>query len=423
MKYMRESLGSLNLHVINTKKFKTTQLAILFRRKLVKEEITKRAVLSKILMESTNRYPTGRMLEIETEREYGVSLYSSIQYYGEQSALVIQMKSLNEAYTEKGMFQKNIDLLFDILLNPHVENNSFHTEDFKVVKNIVESELKSIKDNPKNYANVRMLEEMDPDSPVSYRSGYLEDLDKINESNLYDYYKDVIQNDVVDVFVLGDVKLEEIKAMFEGKFAERQYDLESPIYHHLNYRVSVKQKTEKEKIKQAKLSIGCKIMNPTREEMNYVMPIYANILGGPTYSKLFKNVREKNSLCYYVYSNYVFRKNILMIASGINKENSEKTLELIDKDMKNMQKGKITEEELSNAKKDIISSLKMAEDDAGLMLNHYINKALYDMDEIDVRIKELNKVTVNDIKRVAKKIKMDTVFLLYGDDNNEENRD
>lgn len=423
MKYRKETLGSLNLHVINTKKFKTTQLAILFRRKLVKEEITKRAVLSKILLESTNRYPTGRMLEIETEREYGVSLYSSIQYYGEQSALVIQMKSLNEAYTEKGMFQKNIDLLFDILLNPHVENNSFHTEDFKVVKNIVESELKSIKDNPKNYANVRMLEEMGPDSPVSYRSGYLDDLDEINESNLYEYYKDVIANDVIDVFVLGDVKIEEIKELFDGKFQDRQYEMDSPVYHHLNYHVATKQVTEKEKIKQAKLSIGCKLMNPTREEMNYVMPIYANILGGPTYSKLFKNVREKNSLCYYVYSNYVFRKNIVVIASGINKENSEKTLSLIEKDMKNMTKGKITEEEINNAKKDIISSLKMTEDDAGLMLNHYINKSLYDMDEIEVRMKEINKVTIDDVKRVAKKVKLDTVFLLYGDDENEENRD
>lgn len=423
MKYRKETLGSLNLHVINTKKFKTTQLAILFRRKLVKEEITKRAVLSKILLESTNRYPTGRMLEIETEREYGVSLYSSIQYYGEQSALVIQMKSLNEAYTEKGMFQKNIDLLFDILLNPHVENNSFHTEDFKVVKNIVESELKSIKDNPKNYANVRMLEEMDPDSPVSYRSGYLDDLDEINESNLYEYYKDVIANDVIDVFVLGDVKIEEIKELFDGKFQDRQYEMDSPVYPHINYHVATKQVTEKEKIKQAKLSIGCKLTNPTREEMNYVMPIYANILGGPTYSKLFKNVREKNSLCYYVYSNYVFRKNIVVIASGINKENSEKTLSLIEKDMKNMTKGKITEEEINNAKKDIISSLKMTEDDAGLMLNHYINKSLYDMDVIEVRMKEINKVTIDDVKRVAKKVKLDTVFLLYGDDENEENRD
>ena len=86
---------------------------------------------------------------------------------------------------------------------------------------------------------------------------------------------------------------------------------------------------EKEKIKQVKLSIGCKLINLTDYERKYVLPIYANILGGPSYSKLFNNVRIKNSLAYYVASTYINADNLLLIYSGINIEHFNKTLNLI----------------------------------------------------------------------------------------------
>jgi predicted Zn-dependent peptidase len=423
MKQRIYDMSSYNLHVIKTDKFKTIKILIGFRRLIKKEELTIRNFLKLILLQSTKKYPTKRLLSIEAEKLYGLELSMVSNRIGKYDLMGIELTMLNEKYTEKGILEKSLNLLFELIFNPNVDNGAFDTKSFNIVKNIYSSQINSVKDDPQYYSIIRMLEEMDKNEPYAYRLGYIDDLEKIDEKNLFEYYESVIKSDAVDIYVLGDVDAEEIKNAFKDHFKVNtiKKNKESVFIEHTKIRSRIKKITEKEDVKQAKLVIGCKLSSLTDFERKYVMSLYNSILGGPSYSRLFQNVREKHSLAYNVWSVYRGSDNMLIIYAGIDYQKFDQAFKLVKKEMNSILKSDVTDDELDNAKKDLISVIKHIEDTPGQVINAYQLMNLVGLDDLETRKKNYLKVTKDDIKRVAKKIKMDTVFLLYGDEIDEEN--
>lgn len=422
MDFQKHDLSSYNLTIIKTDKFKTVTVLVNFRRKIKKEEVTMRSFLQKMLLQSSKKYPTRRLLNIETEKLYGLELGLRGQRSGYNGIMGLELTMINEKYTEKGTIEKSLDLMFEVLFNPNIKNGAFDTKSFNIVKNVLSSQIKSIKDDTQFYSLTRMLEEMDNKLPVSYRMGYIEDLEKINETNLYEYYKSMIKSDLIDIYVIGDVDYNDMKSLVKEKFninTIKKNDV-NIVIKHKDFRMRVKKITEKEEIKQAKLSIGFKLVDLTDYERNYVMFIYNNILGGPGYSKLFQNVREKHSLAYTVDSIYRNADSLMIVYAGINGTNFNKTIQLIKQEIANMLKGNITDEEIENARKEVTSVLKHIEDVPERIIDSYISMDLLKADNLATREKKFLGVTKEDIKKVAKKVKMDTIFLLYGDEDNEK---
>ena len=125
MKYKKIDVGPYNIHLINTNKFKTVTIKINFKRKVKKSEITKRSLLSRILLESSMNYKSSRLLEIKIEELYNLSLNSSSYISGNYSVLSLSSIFLNDKYTEKNQVKNSIEFILDILLNPNVENIFF----------------------------------------------------------------------------------------------------------------------------------------------------------------------------------------------------------------------------------------------------------------------------------------------------------
>lgn len=423
MKYLTYNLRSYKLHFIKTDKFKTISILVNFKRPLKKEEVTIRNFLALMLMQSSKNYPNRRLLAIKAEHLYDPNIAVIHRRLGNYSLLSFSLAMLNEAYTEPKMYEKTFAFLMEIIFNPHLKDKAFDAKSFKIVKNMYSSSLKSIKDDPQKYSLIRMLEEMDIKAPYAFRDGYLEDIKKITPKTLKTYYNEVINNDELDIFILGDLDLNEIKRMLKEKIKINTIkrfkgDL---VINHQQHRLRIKKVNEEEKIRQSKLSIGCKLINLTDFEQKYIMPLYANILGGASYSKLFATVREKHSLAYYIKSVYIKADNLLLIYSGINKDNASKVLSLIKKEMNEIAKGNIKDSELDKAKKSILSQLDDVFDYPNQIINTYLLISLLKLDDLKTQIKKYQEVTIADLKRVAKKIKMDTVFLLYGGQEYEEN--
>ena len=171
-----------------------------------------------------------------------------------------------------------------------------------------------------------------------------------------------------------------------------------------------------ENIIQAKLNIGFKLKDLDEYEIRYVLPIFNEIFGGSPNSKLFQNVREKNSLAYYINSMVNIFDNLLIVYSGINKNSYDKAVDLIKKELINMKKGKFETEEIDKAKENMIASIKTIEDSAGRIINMYYARELAGGDEIEERIQKVNKVTKEDIVKLANKLKIDTVYLMHGEE-------
>ena len=415
MQYRKTELGSYNLHMIKTNRFKTVNVQLIFSDKIKKEEITKRNFLSDIITYSSKLYPTKKDISIKSQDLYAANVYATSYRLGNYYNTDINLYFLNEKYSEEGMTEKSLEFLSEIIFNPNVTDNKFDSNSFNVIKNNMRLQIESIKEDTRKYSMIKMLENMDSKAPYSYHGfGYIEDLEKITEENLYDYYKEFIKKSSIEIFVIGDIDFDYIEKLIRDKFKFNIYKKkkDSPIIVHEKVRKNIKTIIDEDEINQSKLTIGCKTIDLTDFEKNYVLTIYNIILGGGSESLLFQNVREKNSLCYYISSSSNKVDNLIMISSGIAKENFKKTLSLIKKEMKNIEKGNFADEIIEQAKIKYISIIDEIYDYPNQIISSYYAKEILNTDVPEIRKKKIMEVTKEDIMAISKKIKMDTIYLL-----------
>lgn len=418
MKYTKHNRGNYNLHIIETDRFKTVQIFVNFKRELRKEEITIRNFLTDLLVTTSKKYPTRRELVMETENLYNIEVNGSTFRSGKYSLLSFRTIFLNEKYTEEGMNEKSIAFFLDLLFHPNITAHEFDEDSFTIIKNSLEDDIKSTKDNPDRYSMLRMLEFLAPNSKISYHpTGYLDDLEKITRKSLYSYYQEVIQNSIVDVFVIGEIKPEQIKSLLEQNMNEPINQLASGehIVTHTSIRKEPQIIKESMPIKQSKLVIGCKVEELTAFERQYVMSIYSFILGGSGDSKLFQTVREKNSLCYYISASYNYLYHLLTIHAGIDKKDFELAYSLIQQELESMKNGEFEEAEIEKGKQTFITGCMEVEDSPGLLANAYLAHEYVGNDFLEERMEQIKKVDHKMIVNLAKKVHLDTIYLLEGD--------
>lgn len=424
MEYKKIDMTSFNLHIIKTDRFKTINFRICLRDEIKKEEITLRNMLASFLTYSTDTYPTKRDLVLKAQDLYAVNVYTKSYRSGRYNMINFCMSMLNEKYTEGGMLEESIKFLADTIFNPNFKNQESFNNAYKFLYNSMETGMKSVKENPTTYSVIRMLEEMDEDMPYSYREfGYLEDLKQLTKENLIAYYDKVMKNSLVDIYVIGNVKEDDIVSLTKKYFPFTTFKRpkKSQLIEHTKLPIRCKIRKEQEESNQSKLSIGCKIGNLTEFERNYVLTIYNMILGGNSESKFFQIIREKHSLTYYVYSSLNKLDSLMIVKAGISRENFDKTLHLVKKLMQDIVKGNFTEEHIAIVKENYLSLLKEIEDNENAIIETYLAKDLLNLGDIEERKKEVMRVTKEDIMKVAKKVKIDTVFLLEGVQSNEDN--
>lgn len=424
MEYKKIDMTAFNLHLIKTDRFKTVNVRVCLRDNINKDEITLRNMLTSFLTYSTDTYPNKRDMVLKAQDLYGVNVYTKSYRSGNFNMINFCLSLLNEKYTEKGMLEESIKFLSDVIFKPNFYKEEEFNQAYKFLYDNMESSMKGIKENPTTYSVIRMLEEMDINAPYSYREfGYLKDLEKITKEDLISYYEKIIKNSLVDVYVIGDIDEDNITNLLKKylTFTTFKRPKESQLIEHNKLPLKIKIVKEQEDSNQSKLSIGCKIDSLTEFERNYVLTVYNMILGGNSESKFFQIIREKHSLAYYVYSSLNKLDSLMIIKAGISKENFETTVKLIKQLMKDMEKGKFSDDDINVVKENYISLLKEIEDNENAIIETYLAKDLLNLGDIDERKKEIMKVTKEDIINVAKKIKIDTIFLLEGvleDENN-----
>lgn len=417
MQVINKDLGSYNLHFIKTDIFKTITMKVIFHTPIIKEDITKRNILSDILLQSTKEYKTRRDLTIKSEDLYAADIYTSNQRVGNYIMTSFILQTLNDKYTEENNFEESIKFLHEIIFNPDVEDERFKEDKLELVKSNATLALNSIKEDAANYSLIRMSEAYDKTSPISYRmTGYLEDLDKITEENLYEYYERMLDNDYVDIFILGDINEKELLPIIKKYFKFKKVKKRKASYYLPNKKPRKRRLFAKETTKnsQSKLAIACPITKMTDYEKNYSLLLANIILGGTGDSKLFKEVREENSLCYTIRSNYNRLDNLMVINAGIDNVNFDKAVELITKNVQDMKKGKFTDSDINVAKEFYKTSAESLMESPSRIINEVLTEEILGVEPLSERVRKIEKVTKKDIMRACKKINMDTVFLLEG---------
>lgn len=418
--YDQIDMGSYHLHIIKTKKFKTITVEVNFRREVKKEEITIRNLLKTVLLSTNQKFKSERALIKETENLYDLKLISSNTRIGNFSNLAFKIRFLNEKYTEESMNEYSIAFLMDILFHPNIVENHFVDEEVMKAKKKLEKSINNLSDNKLKYSLIKLLETT-KDKPYSYNYfGYVEDLHNINSENLYEYYKSILRDDYIDIFVVGDVDTNEIKKIFKEYFKTNTFkkNTNNILVDELSLRKRIKKIVEEDIANQSQLTLLCTLNKLTDFERKYVLLIYNEILGGSSNSLLFDTVREKNSYAYYINSIQKSYDNILMIYSGIESGNADNVLKLIKKTLQKIEKGKFENQILESSKETIIASIKASTDSPAGIINTYYAKILVNADDFEERISNIKKITRNDIINLAKKITLHTMFLLEGTNTN-----
>lgn len=423
MEYTKRETKAYNLHFIKTDKFKKIKIKINFKELVEKDKIVYRNMLSLILLEATKNYNTRRLLDIECENLYNIGVGGGTSISGNYQILSFNTTFLNEKYTEKGMNEKSLKFFLDFIFNPNIENNEFLNQAFTNAKNILEEDIEAFEESPGRLAFSKLYENMCPNTPIAYRNtGYMEDLENITPGNLYTYYKELLKKDLIDIFIIGDIDIDYMESIIKENFTINtiKQNKKSHIIEQTKFRRVPKVIKESKKINQSILIVASKLKNITNFERLYVLAIYNYILGGGADSKLFREVREKNSLCYYISSSHSGVANLELINSGIDGKNFEKALKLIKKEIKEMSLGNFSDDDITKAKINAKAALKEIEDVGEGLINIYEAHEYLDYDLIEERTKNIDKVTREDIINVAKKIKLDTIFILEGSKRNEE---
>ena len=417
MEYTCYNMNAYNLHIINTDKFKTITVDVNFRRKIKKNEITIRNLIKELMVNSSFNYPTERSLVIQTERLYDLKLLSSTYRVGNYSILSFKSRFLNEKYTEDGMNEESIKFLLDLIFKPKFDN------DVDKCKKKIEKSILSLSDNKIKYALLKLLESTG-DMSYSYNNyGYKDDLDKITIDDLNKYYNSIINNDIVDVFVVGDVDCNNIKQIFKDYFKVSTFhktDL-SVLVPELSRVRKLNELKEYDKVNQTQLTMLCSLSGITDYERKYVLPVYGELLGGSSNSILFDMVREKNSYAYYINAIVKPYDNVMMIYSGVGNGNDKAVVKLIEKSLLGISHGKFDLDKLESSKKTLISAIESSLDNPISIINNYYAKVLVDAIDVDEKIEKIKSVSKDDIINVSKKISVHTLFLLEASD--EENND
>ena len=410
----------IKLHLIKTNKFKTNLISVFLTTHLNKNTVTKNALIPAILRRGSMNLQSQSEIGKALEEMYGASFDCGIDKIGNNQIIKFYLESINNIYLPENEdnLERALNLILDIVFNPLIEDDSFKKEYIESEKNNLKQIIEGRKDAKAQYAFERCVEEIYGEEPYSlYKYGKIEDLENINETNLLDYYKSLIQEAKIDIYISGEVD-EKIQEIIIDNTNIKKLKDRTPNYVENNKDIRKKHKQnekrveEKMDITQGKLVIGLDILKENTND-KYIALVYNAILGGTPNSKMFQNVREKNSLAYTASSSYLRQKANIFIRCGIEIENYEKAVNLIKEQIEDMKKGDFTEQDIAQAKTNIISTVRMLPEEQDTELVYYFSQELsgYEM-EYEEYIDKINSVSMNDIVDLANRIQVNTIYFL-----------
>lgn len=421
MEYKQMELKKgIKLHTINTDKFKTNLIAVFITTKLTRENVTKNAVISALLRRGSKTMPSQEEISKQMEEMYGASFDCGLDKTGDNQVLKFYLETVNDNFLpqkEEDMLKISMEKLLEIVFNPYLENESFKPEYVEQEKNNIRQRIEGKIDNKARYSMDRCIEEMYKNEPFGlYKFGYVEDLESMNGKNLYEYYKELIDSCKIDLFVSGMIcdDMNEVVMNNENikKLQERTPNYVVPKEMGKELPEKENMVTESMEVTQGKLILGLNIQLD-KEDQRYDTLVYNSILGGSANSKMFQNVREKAHLAYVASSTYLRYKNNIFVNCGIEIGNYEKALELIKQQIVDMKNGDFTEQDIENAKKGIIATIKTIDDEQDTGITYYFGQEL---SQVEVSIEEyrdkIEKVTKEDVIRIAENVAIHTIYFL-----------
>lgn len=414
----------ISLTVIPTEKFKTIRLFVRFSTNHTRKKATSRTLLTSLLETNSLNYPTQTALSGKLADLYGASFGLNVGKRGDLHQVNLSMTVVNGKYIKhEEVFSEGLEFLKEILFYPNIHEGKFESETFQLEKNNLVAYLESIEEDKQTLASLKLQElyfgaHEDQKTPSF---GDVADLKALTAEDLVETYRQMMEEDQIDIFVVGDISAEEVQkeiAKLPFSATSRQ---EPSIFYRQPLTHVVKEEELIEDVLQAKLNLAYATNIYYDDVKRYPLMVFNGLFGGFPHSKLFMNVREKESLAYYASSSADTFRGLVTVQTGIDEKNRQAAMALIEEQLEALRRGEISEEELAKTKAMLTNQFLLSLDNPqSLIETKYLERWLPDTKQSRGELLDkIGKVTKEEVQEIAKQVQLEAVFFLDGDQMNE----
>lgn len=401
-----------------TEQFKTSVVSFNIVTKL-SENPAKKALLINLLAHTSKDYSTLTAMNRRLAELYGAVISPSVRKIGEAQVLSLVLICLDDRFSlnKDKILEEGIRLLSSCLFLPDITPQGFKTENLKREKRLLKEKIDSENDDKRIYALNTMLSEMCRDEVYgAHRLGTKEEIENTTEKELLSVWKDILFTAPIQINVTGNFNEKSVEETVTKLFAKLERKKENINEIHTEFLTEAYEShtfRQKQSVKQGKLVIGMRA-GMTYDFDNFpAIKLMNAIFGSGTFSKLFMNVREKMSLCYYCAARLDNNKGIITVESGVETENAEKALEAIRHELDEVKKGNFTDETLESAKKslcDLYGSVYDSVTGINDWMTSFCNRN--ELNEPSNYAEMINSVCREEVILAASMVTEDTVFIL-----------
>lgn len=413
----------VNLHMLHSEKFKTVLFGLYIKRPLNNDEVSLNALLSRVIDKATEKIPTSRELNQAFESLYGSLIVSDVHKYGEKQMIQLKIQVPGETYIgTTGLYRRVLELVNDMINHPRLIDGGFDPEVVSREKEGLISEIELRKDHKDSWAMSCCLETMCKDELYRiHEFGNAEDVAKITPVGLYDHLQMIWKTSEIDICVIGDFEENEMIKAIQETLAFERGDIVPLIREKIYFEPKeVTYFDEPHELTQGKMCLGYRVNVPYESPLYTAVLVASVILGGGGSSRFFKVIREREGLCYTIYSRLEKFKSIMLVYAGVDFENFEKTERLVEAQIQEVRSGNISDEELDIAKKTVISNIRSISDYPNSYINYYYNLLVSERDIDDEHyIERIKAVTKENIIEALSNMKLDTVARLIKEENHD----
>ena len=418
MNHRTEILPGVYLTAVQSDKFKTGCFSLNLLRPMKKEEAAANALIPSVLLRGSETCPDIASISAKLDELYGASVGTLVRKKGEVQLVGFYCDYVQDEYVDEPVFAPVMAFLAELLLHPRLENGAFPEAVVDSEKLNLENAMLSRINDKRTYAASQLIRTMCAGQPYGIpRIGEPDDLTEITAKSLYAHYRDLLATSRVELFYMGSLSPEAVAKVLQTVLADLPRaeafvpvgTTPAPAARPLQ------EKTERLDVTQGKLSLGF-FTDITAKDPRYpALVLAATVFGGGATSKLFTNVREKMSLCYYASASFEKFKGVLSVSSGVEFSKLETAKTEILRQLEACKAGDITDDELESARGYLVSDLKIALDSPGRLDDYYMGQILLEQDgTMQDLASAIARVTKQEAAEAIQALRLDTIYALEG---------
>jgi predicted Zn-dependent peptidase len=400
-----------------TSRFKTGRISVAAAMPL-DEKAAANSLLIYLLKRSCKQYPDFIMLNGKLDELYGASVSAGVAKLGDSQVVTLSMNCIDDrfALTDESVAEQCAELLADMIFSPNCKNGSFGADNLAMEKRLLIQRIEEELNDKRTYAFNRCISYMCANEAYGKdKYGTVEEIESVKMADVYSAWKTLLSSAIFQITVVGSSNADDVADIFAKKFEKIERTPVKPETVFYRRGGHFNRYEEKFPVNQGKLVIGFRAGMTNSHDNLAAITVMNDIFGMGTYSKLFMNVREKLSLCYYASSLYHRQKGLITVSSGIEFHNYQKAFDEIMAQLAAVQNGSLEDWELEGARSTLLNAYTSMSDSQGKLENFYLGQAATDQHETPEELaQQVREVTPERIFRAMQTVKLDTVYFLQG---------